>query len=125
MTIASGAAVGPLLAGALGVAAIAVSLQGAAVGAPPAAEMQQEIVVTAGQQSDAAMAARVTAALQRDPYIFADHVSVTSENGVVRVGGVVRELSDLFAILRLARQIAGKGRVVNEIEYIPVDDDGN
>lgn len=124
MTIASGAAVGPLLAVALGVAAISVSSE-RAVGAPPAAEMQQEIVVTAKQQSDAAMAARVTAALQRNPYIFADHVSVTTDNGVVRVGGVVRELSDLFAILRLARQIAGKGRVVNEIEYIPVDDDGN
>ena len=50
---------------------------------------------------------------------------MTTENGVVRVRGVVSDLPDLFAILRLARRIAGKGRVVNEIEYVPVDDDGN
>ena len=88
--------------------------------------MQKEIVVTAKQPSDAAMAARVAAAMQRNPYIFADHVTVTTENGVVRVGGMVRDLSDLFAILRLARRIAGKGRVVNEIEYHAASiDDGN
>jgi len=38
---------------------------------------------------------------------------------------MVRDLSDPFAILRLARRIAGKGRVVNEIEFVPIDDDGN
>ena len=39
--------------------------------------------------------------------------------------GMVRDLSDPFAILRLARRIAGEGRVVNEIEFVPIDDDGN
>jgi osmotically-inducible protein OsmY len=87
--------------------------------------MQREIVVTATRQSDAAMADKVTNALRQNRYIFSDHVTVTAENGVVTVGGVVRDLSDLFAILRLAHRIAGKGRVVNEIEFVPVDDDGN
>ncbi len=64
-------------------------------------------------------------ALQQDPYIFSDHVTVTTENGVVRLEGMVRDLSDLYQILRLARRIAGKGRVVNRIEYVPTDDDGN
>jgi hypothetical protein len=87
--------------------------------------LEKEIVVTAARPADAAMAARVAGALQHNPYIFADHVTVTVENGIVRVGGVVQDLSDLYAILREARRIAGRRRVVNEIEYQPVDDDGN
>lgn len=50
---------------------------------------------------------------------------MTAENGVVKVEGVVTEVSDLLAILRLARRIAGKGRVVDEIQFVPVDVDGN
>ncbi len=87
--------------------------------------MQREIVVTAQKQSDAALTAEVTEALQQDPYIFTDHVTVVAETGVVRVRGMVRDLSDLFAILRLARRVAGRGRVVNEIEFVPIDVDGN
>ena len=98
-------------------------LPGMAISAPE--PMQREIVVTAARPSDAALAAEVATALEQDPYIFSDHVTVTAENGVVRVGGLVRELSDLLAILRLARRIAGKRRVVNEIQFDPVDDDGN
>jgi len=65
------------------------------------------------------------AALKQNPYIFSDHVTVTAKNGVVRVAGVVNDLNDLLAILRVARRVAGKGRVVNEIEYQAVDDAGN
>lgn len=115
---------GPLLAGTLGVAA-ADLWPTRAVCAPPPQAMQQEIVVTATRQSDAALTATINAAMQHDPYIFSDHVSVTTENGVVRITGVVRELSDLLAILQIARRSAGKGHVVDEIEYIPIDDDGN
>jgi osmotically-inducible protein OsmY len=117
---------GPLLAGTLGVAAFGASW--AALGAPPSnatsGQDLQEIVVTA-KRSDEAMAAKVEAALKQNPYIFSDHVTVTAKNGVVRVGGVVNDLNDLLAILRVARRAAGKGRVVNEIEYQAVDDAGN
>jgi osmotically-inducible protein OsmY len=97
----------------------------ASLGAPPAAQLEKEIVVTATRPADAALAARVTAALQQDPFIFADHVSVTAENGVVRLEGVVQDLPDLYAILRHARRLAGKRRVVNEIVFQPIDVDGN
>jgi osmotically-inducible protein OsmY len=107
---------GPLLAGTLGVA-----LWGAALGQ----ETQREIIVTAPRTSDEVLTAKVAAALQADAYIFADHVSVTAESGVVHIRGRVSDLSDLFAILRLARRIAGKGRVVNEIEFVPIDFDGD
>jgi osmotically-inducible protein OsmY len=74
---------------------------------------------------DEALAEKVSTAIAQDPYIFSDHVSVSVKDGVVRVGGVVRDVSDLLAILRLARRVAGTGRVVNEIDFQPVDDDGN
>ncbi len=119
------ARIGPLPTGTLGVALSAGLFSTVALGAPPSEQMQHEIVVTARRQSDAALTARVTAALEQDPYIFSDHVTVTSENGIVRVGGMVRDLSDLHAILRLARRLAGKGRVVNEIEFVQMDFDGN
>jgi hypothetical protein len=42
------------------------------------------------------------------------------------VQGYVSDLEDLFDILRLAHWIAVKGgRVVNEIELMPIDDDGD
>ena len=114
---------GPLLAGTLGVAAFGAGAT--AFGAPPAQEMQKEIIVTAQSLSDAAMTSQVTAAIQHNPYIYAEHVTVATENGVVRLEGRVRDLPELFAILRLARRIAGKGRVVNEIEFLQLDQDGN
>ncbi len=123
MSIAHCVTRGPLLAGTLGVAAFGVG--DASFGAPPTGEMQQEIVVTAQKPSDAAMTARLVAAIEQNPFIYAEHVTVATENGVVRVGGRVRDVPELFAILRLARRIAGKGRVVNEIEFVQLDQDGN
>jgi osmotically-inducible protein OsmY len=107
---------GPLLAGTLGVA-----LWGGALGQ----ETQREIIVTAPRISDEVLTAQVAAALQEDAYLFADHVTVTAQSGVVHIRGRVSDLSDLFAILRLARRIAGKGRVANEIEFVPIDFDGD
>ena len=110
---------GPLLAGTLGVAAF-----GAVIGAPPPDRLPQ-IVVTAVQASDAAMAAKVEAAIATDPYVLSDHITVTVTNGVVRVGGKVRgDVSDVLAILRLARRVAGKARVVNQIDFESAGDDG-
>jgi osmotically-inducible protein OsmY len=100
-----------------------VAAFGAVHGAPPPDRLPQ-VVVTA-QASDEAIAAKVEAAIAKDPYIMSDHITVTVTNGVVRVGGLLRgEVSDLLAILRLARRAAGKARVVNEIEFQIVDDDG-
>lgn len=115
----------PLPAGTLGVAVVCLLSCTVALSASPAGETQREIVVTAPRMSDEALTARVTRAVRENPYVLSDHVTVTTENGIVRVGGLVRDLPDLIAILRIARRIAGMSRVVNEIEYMPVDDDGN
>jgi osmotically-inducible protein OsmY len=50
---------------------------------------------------------------------------VRTENGIVRLEGRVNDLVDLFQMLKLARRIAGKGRVVNAIDYVPTDDDSD
>lgn len=109
----------------VGAASIGGLCSGIGVCAPPPDRVEKEIVVTAMRPEDAVLAAKVMAGLQQNPYIFADHVTVTAENGVLRVGGVVQDLSELYAILRVARRLAGTRRVVNEIDFQPNDDDGN
>jgi osmotically-inducible protein OsmY len=91
-----------------------------ALGASAAGEIKDEVVVTAARQSDAVIAAKLTAAVQDDPYIFGDHITVTVENGVVRLEGVVTDLSDLHRVLRLARRIGGKRSVANYLELSPL-----
>ncbi len=114
---------GPLLAGSLGVAVLGSSYSALALGASPSGEIKDEVVVTATRQSDAVMAAKVTAAVQEDPYIFGDHITVTVENGVVRLEGIVNDLSDLHRVLRLARRVGGARRVANYLELSPLSAD--
>jgi osmotically-inducible protein OsmY len=102
------------------VAAVAILFSATAFGASPPGEVKDEVVVTAARQSDAVLAAKVTAAVQQDPYIFGDHITVTVENGIVRLEGIVNDLGDLHRVLRLARRIAAKGRVVNDLEFQPL-----
>jgi osmotically-inducible protein OsmY len=106
----------------LGVAAFG-SLVPVAMSAALAAEINGEIIVTADRMSDEATSEKVTTALQQDPYIFSDHVTVVTHNGVVRLKGTISDLSDLYMILKLARHIAGKGKVANELEYLPLGAD--
>lgn len=116
---------GPLLAGTLGVALWGGLSSAVALSALGAEQTPREIVVTAQRNSDEALTAKVEEALQEDAYIFSDHVILRTEKGVVHVQGLVHDLSDMFAVLRLARRFAGKGRVVNELELVPIDDDGD
>ena len=54
--------------------------------------------------------------LAHDPWIDADHVTVTTRNGVVKVEGTVADVLELLRILRLCRKIPGARRVVSEVE---------
>jgi hypothetical protein len=103
----------------LGVAALGVSPALRAQAAPPPADKPPlEIVISAARERDAALAAKVEQALQNDPYLFTDHVSVSAENGVVRLEGVVTDPFEMRQMLRIARRAAGKRRVINEIEFV-------
>ena len=118
--------IGPLLVATLGVAALAAR---PAAPAPPAGEPRspsttQEIVITAAREADEVITAKVVQVLQVDPYVFADHVTVTTENGVVRVEGIVGDTGERFRILRLCRKIRGARRVVDALEIVNNDPDG-
>jgi hypothetical protein len=139
--------IGPLLAGTLGVAVAAALAAALALAAPKPAldapkpgldapkpalgvrnpgsdeDIRDEVVVSAARLSDEVLVAKVTTAVQQQPYIFSNHLTVTAENGVVRLEGRLSDRHDLLSVLRLARRIAGKGRVVNNIEFAPSDDD--
>jgi BON domain-containing protein len=110
---------GSLAAAALGVVALVASPAPLGqVPVPPYAESRPEVLITATRESDAVLVAKVEGAMQNDPYLFVSHISVSAENGVVRLEGVVQDPFDMLQLVRLARRIAGKRRVVNEIEVV-------
>jgi osmotically-inducible protein OsmY len=116
---------GSLLTTALGVAALSAWT---AIAQVPAIALRdevprEEVTVTASRETDAVLTAKVEQALHDDPYIFADHMNVVADNGIVRLRGVAVDASDLRQALALARRIAGRRRVVNEIELIALDAD--
>jgi|SRR5215469_15250585 len=118
--------IGPLPVAALGVAALA-AWPSAQAQAPAVSRMEpttQEIIITAVREADAALTVKVLQVLQDDPYIFADHITVTTRNGVVRVEGIVGDTGERFRILRLCRRIPGTKRVVDALEMFNNDPDG-
>lgn len=84
-----------------------------------------EVIVTATRQApDEQITAQVERALAADPYIYAEHVTVTTNNGVVRVEGIVWDTGERFRILRRCRKIPGTRRVVDALEILDNDPDG-
>lgn len=78
------------------------------------------IVVTAKRLpepvADKELANRVEVALHNDPYFYDEHVTVTVNNGVATLQGMVFDEWDLRQAVRLARRAAGVKRVVNDLE---------
>lgn len=117
--------IGPLLVAALGVAALAARPSAPArTPGGSGSETVQEVIVTAAREADEVLTAKAMQTLQDDPYVFSDHVTVTTQNGVVRVEGIVGDTGERFRILRLCRKIPGTKRVVDALEVIINDADG-
>jgi osmotically-inducible protein OsmY len=70
----------------------------------------------AQQQADRETAARVQAALDADKHLYAKHIYVRADNGVVRLSGYVWEPPDLFEAKSVAELVPGVSRVVNDLE---------
>lgn len=86
---------------------------------------REEVLVTALRHiPDEQVTAQVEKALAEDPYIYAEHVTVTTDNGVVRVEGFVGDTGERFRILRRCRKIPGTRRVVDALEVVSNDPDG-
>jgi osmotically-inducible protein OsmY len=117
---------------AAGRALLFASLLGAAsawVAAERAPERQierlEELVIQARRQAaDEQVTRQVEKTITEDPWIFSEHITVTTHNGVVRLEGIVGDTGEMFRIMRLCRRIPGARRVVNALEIMHNDPDG-
>jgi hypothetical protein len=75
--------------------------------------------------SDEEVTRAVVQSIAKAPWIFADHVTITTRNGVVYLEGFVTDEWDLYHILDRARKIAGRRKIVNNIEFDMVGDDSD
>jgi len=117
---------GLLLVAALGVAVLVAGPPGLAQVATETADKRlQEVVVQARRQAaDEQVTRQVQKTLTDDPWIYAEHVTVTTRNGVVRLEGIVGDTGERFRIVRLCRRIPGTRRVVDALEVMSNDPDG-
>jgi osmotically-inducible protein OsmY len=68
--------------------------------------------------ADADTAGRVQAALLADPEIYARHIDVRVDAGVVHLGGFVWEAEDFRTARRDASSVAGANTVITEMELV-------
>jgi osmotically-inducible protein OsmY len=66
--------------------------------------------------SDRDVTKRVEMALDSDSYLYAEHVAVTTADGVVTLRGLVGDEWDLRRAIRVSSRVAGVKRVVDELE---------
>jgi osmotically-inducible protein OsmY len=70
----------------------------------------------AQRAEDKATADRVQAALDGDRQLYARHITVSADSGVVSLGGYVWTQPDLEEALRVAEGVQGVSKVVNDLE---------
>jgi hypothetical protein len=116
---------------------LAVALGLAALGARPPLLAQQpalesgtrapraDVVITATKEADALLTAKVEKALEDDRWLYAPHIDVVTEHGVVKLQGMARDASELNRALMLARRAARGRRVVDEVELYVVSEDND
>ena len=67
-------------------------------------------------QADRETAERVETALNADKTLYAKHISVRADNGIVRLTGYVWDASDFQSATIIAEGVAGVTAVVNNLE---------
>jgi osmotically-inducible protein OsmY len=70
----------------------------------------------AQRQADRDIADRVQAALNADSGLYAKHISIHANAGIVRLGGYVWTQPDLEEAQRIAGMVPGVTKVVNDME---------
>ena len=84
-----------------------------------------EVVIQAKRQAaDEEVTRQVQQTLTDDPWIYGEHITVTTHNGVVRLEGLITDTGERWRILRLCRKITGAKRVVDALEFVYNDADG-
>jgi hypothetical protein len=88
-------------------------------------ERLEEVVIQATRQAaDEQVTRQVEATLTHDPWIYSEHITITTQHGIVRLEGIVGDTGEMFRIVRLCRKIPGARRVVNALEIMHNDPDG-
>jgi osmotically-inducible protein OsmY len=108
----------PVLAGSAGFATAAGAQNLVAAAVSPSestAESSGSAAPGGNLTTDQELRSRVQAALHSDPYFYDRHVSVSVDNGVVSLRGIVFSDWDLHDALRIARRAAGQNRVVDDL----------
>src|SRR5579872_2610036 len=70
----------------------------------------------AQQEADKALAGRVEQALSSDEQLYARHIVVKADDGVVRLSGFVWDPPDIPNAERIAGSVQGVVKVVNSLE---------
>lgn len=70
----------------------------------------------AERQLDKEVADRVQVALNGDSSLYARHITVSADRGVVILGGYVWSQPDLEEAERIAESVPGVSRIVNDME---------
>ncbi len=65
--------------------------------------------------SDQGLARRVEGALERAPYLYSDHILVTSKHGVVTLDGQVSSALDLLDALTVSSRVEGVVSVIDDL----------
>jgi len=103
-------------------AALSCPVQGAAERAD--ARLPEVVIQGKRQAADEQVTRQVQQTLTNDPWIYSEHITITTRNGVVRLEGIVGDTGEMFRIIRLCRKIPGARRVVNALEIMHNDPDG-
>jgi len=86
----------------------------------------EQVIITSTRPatSDKEMTKLVEAALDANRYLDASRVTVTTENGVVKLDGIVGDVSDLIAAIRISSRVAsanGAKRVEESLDMPDFD----
>lgn len=110
-------ALAAVLAGLTSAVPICAQQQDASIGKP-----KEQVVITAKplmeNSSDEEVTKRVKEALDSDPWVYAEHVTVTTKDGVVTLEGLIGDEWDLRLALRISNRLPGVKRVVDNLELL-------
>ena len=71
-------------------------------------------------ESDAQLAARVKKALDTDPYFYAEHTTVSVEDGAVVLTGIVQNNRAIFDAIDIAKKAAPGRKIIDRLSITKV-----
>jgi BON domain len=86
---------------------------------------REEVVVRSTRLADEQITQQAQKAISNDPWVYSEHITVTTEKGIIRVEGIVQDTDEWYRILDLCRKIRGARRVdSSRLEMLHNDPEG-